>query len=118
MSANHNKQGQKHRRWWTTLLMFPFFQIGPILPGIENDDQLDRLHRLEVTPPVESQTVNSAVSGITPESISGVLPFSNIGPVVLGTGLNIGIGDALPPLNVDLSNTPQVIILPPTGSME
>ena len=29
MPTNHDKHGPNRRRWWTTLFMFPFFQVGP-----------------------------------------------------------------------------------------
>ncbi len=101
MSADHDKPGQKRRRWWTMLLMFPFFQVGPILPGAEGDDQLDRLRRLKNGQALESGTSNPTGSEITPESTSTVLPATE--HIEGGSGTNVGTADE--PTHLDANST-------------
>ena len=51
MSRKVNDSRPQHiRRWWVAVLLFPWLQISPIMPGAEGDDQLDRRNKLKTNP--------------------------------------------------------------------
>ncbi len=51
MSHKDDESRPQHvRKWWATLLLFPWLQISPIMPGREGDDQIDRLKKLRNNP--------------------------------------------------------------------
>lgn len=51
MSHKGNDSRPQHvHKWWVALLLFPWLQVGPIMPGTEGDDQLDRLKKIQDNP--------------------------------------------------------------------